>query len=344
MKTISAAAIAIITSGAYYKVELWQITPLGGSPQFYTAGDIPLQIGGNLYQTGLTFTRGPIATQVGLKPSTLDLTIAPQFDLPGGPPLISGGNFIPQCAAGVLDGATWLMSKGFFYPPTSISAGHGFIDTSPGITPWWAGITHEPAVGRSVIDCTLDEGTAYLDQVQMPHNMIQVPCIWTLFDAGCTVPFAQNTYNAQVTSVSGNTILTNMPIGGNPFPDHFFDQGLVTFTSGPLNGVSMTVQSSAHSSTFVTLTTARPFVQTPLAGNAISMNPGCDKTYAQCDSGKFRNGAGVATSFKLAFRGYPYVPNPETLYDGGTPMQGYNSPGSQGGGGAGSPFSGVMKS
>lgn len=340
MKTFSSAAQAIITSGSYYKVELWQITPLGGMPQYFTAGDIPLLIGGHLYQTGLTFVRGQITTKVGLKPSTLDLTIAPQFDLPGGPPLLSGGNFLPQAGAGALDGATWLMSKGFFNPPTSGRQ----IDTSPGITPWWAGITDECIAGRSLVDFTLDEATAYLDEVQMPRNMIQVPCIWTLFDTGCTVPDAQNTYSGQVTSVSGNTIVTNIATASNPFPDHFFDQGILIFNSGPLSGVQMTIQSSSHSGSVVTVTVVRPFAQIPLATNAISLQPGCDKTRDMCASGKFRNGSGANASFILKFRGYPYVPNPETLYDGGTPMQGYSSPGSQGGGGAGSLFSGQLKS
>lgn len=338
MKSISGAAQTILTSGAYYKVELWQVTPNGGSPQYYTAGEIPLTIGGNVYQPGLIFTRGQITSKAGLNPSTLDLTISPQFDYPGGPPLLSGGNWLPQASAGVLDNATWLMSKGFFLPPTP---GHQ-IDTSPGLTPWWAGITDEIVVGRSTMDVTIDEATAYLDELQMPRNLIQVPCIWTLFDAGCTVPRANNTYTGTINTVTGSNKLTLSSLAST-FADHFFDQGIITFTSGPLNGVSMTVQSSAHASTLVTVQTVVPFPATPVAGNTYSIEPGCDKTYAQCDSGKFKNSSGTNVSFKLAFRGYPYVPNPETLYDGGTPQQGYSSPGSQGIGGAGSPFTGVLK-
>lgn len=338
MKTFSSAAQAIITSGAYYKVELWQITPVGGSPQFYTAGEIPLTVGGHVYQPGLIFVRGQITTKVGLKPSTLDLTVTPQFDYPGGPPLFAGGNFLTQAATGILDGATWLMSKGFFNPPTMAHA----IDTSPGITPWWAGITDEIVAGRSTADVTLDEATAYLDEIQMPRNMVQIPCMWTLFDTGCTVPRAQNLYTGTISAVSGTNGLTLSSLATS-FPDHFFDQGIITFTSGPLNGVSMTTQSSAHSGTLVTVNTVRPFPQLPVAGNTYSIEPGCDKTQTMCKSGKFKNASGVPTSFILNFRGYPYVPNPETLYDGGTPQQGYSSPGSQGGGGAGSLFSGALK-
>jgi uncharacterized phage protein (TIGR02218 family) len=333
MKTASTATQAIIESGFYLKIEFWKITLVGGTSYYFTAGDIPLTVSGNTYKTGLIFVRDQITTKVGLKPSTLDLTVGVQFDNPGGQPQIAGGNFLAQCAAGILDGATWLMSKGFFNQPAPGQQ----IDTSPGLVPWWSGITNSIIAGRSSADITLDEATAYLN-VMMPRNMIQAGCVHTLFDAGCTVPKANNTYTGTISAVTGGNALTLSSLASS-FADHYFDQGIISFTSGVLSGVSFTVQSSAHASTLVTIKTILPFPTAPSAGDSYSIIPGCDKTVGQC-VGKFRNSSNVVTSFLQFYRGCPFVPNPETLYDGGTGSQTYSSIGTQGRPGGGSSFSG----
>jgi hypothetical protein len=333
VKTASVATQNIITAGNYLKIELWKIAPLSASAAYFTAGDTPITVSGNLYQTGLIFTRGQITTKTGIKPSTLDLQIGVQFDNTGGQPQIGGGNFLAQCQAGLLDGATWTMSKGFFAQP----AVGAQLDTSPGLVPWWQGITNTIIAGRSSADITLDESTAYLN-VMMPRNMIQAGCVHTFCDAGCTLSKANNSATGTINSAVTANGFTSSLLAAT-FADHSFDKGILTFASGVLNGASFTIQSSAHSSTLVTLTVIKPFPTLPSAGDSISVQLGCDKSATMCASSKFFTAPATHGSNIAHYRGCPFVPNPETLYDGGTGSQTLSTIGSQGIPGAGSPFS-----
>ncbi len=334
MKTASIATQNIITAGAYLKIELWNIAPLSGSAAYFTSADTPITVSGNTYQTGLIFTRGAIDTKVGLKPSSLDLQVAVQFDNPGGQPQIAGGNFLSQCRAGILDGATWTLSKGFF----TIPAVGAQLDTTPGLVPWWQGITNSIVAGRSMADVTLDEATAYLN-VMMPRNMIQAGCVHTFCDAGCTLSKANNTIAGTINSAVTANGFTSSLLAAT-YADHTFDRGILTFTSGVLNGASFTVQSSAHASTLVTVQTILPFPTAPSNGDGISLLLGCDKSFAMCGSSKFFTAPATHGSNTAHYRGAPFVPNPETLYDGGTGSQTYTSIGAQGKPFAGSPFTG----
>ncbi len=70
------------------------------------------------------------------------------------------------------------MSKGFFLPSGSnpvTANGYTYtpppagtqLDVSPGLVPWWGGITSEIQAGRYSADITLDESTAILANQQM---------------------------------------------------------------------------------------------------------------------------------------------------------------------------------
>ena len=92
----------------------------------------------------------------------------------------------------------------------------------------------------------------------------------------------------------------------------YFDQGIVSFTSGANAGLTRTVKSYDPATGF---TFALPLPVAPSAGDTMTARPGCDKTLAQCRS-KFNNAN--------RFRGYPWVPTPETATP---PVQGYTKQG-----------------
>lgn len=335
MKNASAATLAILASGEYLKLEFWEIQLTSGQTYFFFSGDgEPKKIGANTYVGGLVFIRSQITQKCGTEVQSLDMTaIAPQFDYPGGQPLIAGGTFLSQLRAGVFDNAVWTMSKGFF---NKMQPGQQ-LDVSPGIVPWWQGITSMVQVGRSSAEITLDDTLSILTNQQMPRNMVQQGCIHRLGDVGCTVPLAHNTYTGAITgSITGNSFATNLTPG--TFTSGFFNLGIITFTSGVLNGAQFTVSMSISSTG--TITTIMPFPSAPSAGDTFSIIPGCDKTFGMCKSGKFKNVSGTPTSFALFFRGYPFVPQPETLYDGGTGNQTQKTAGGTGGPIGGSPFTG----
>jgi hypothetical protein len=369
MKTASTKTMNVIAAGNYLKYEFWAITLLNGTTYYFTAGDVALSVApatgpttfgaANLYKTGFVFVRDKLTQKVGVEVSSLNLQIEPLFDAIGGQPQIAGGNFLSQCRAGVLDGATWLLSKGFFEMPI---AGNN-VDISPGIVAWWAGVTNNIVAGRFTATVSIDEFTVKLTNLQMPRNMIQAGCVHQLFDSACTVPKANNTYTGNVSFVSTaqpNQIATGSagPVAAENAFNGAFNQGVITFASGVLAGASFTVALSQTSMGVITyLTTIMPFPRAPSIGDAFTIIPGCDKKFSTCKT-KFKNTSDVVVSFGLHYRGCPFVPNPETLYDGGagpqtippiaapgppksgSPASGSGSPYGGGSTGTGSPYGG----
>ncbi|MCU0624551.1 MAG: phage BR0599 family protein, partial [Gemmatimonadaceae bacterium] len=110
-----------------------------------------------------------------------------------------------------------------------------------------------------------------------------------------------------------------------------FDLGIVRFTSGALSGVSRVVRSHVQSGGVLRL--VAPLPAAPAPGDGIAVTPGCDKRQATCSS-KFSNLA--------RFRGYPYIPVPETLYDGGAAAGMAPAPGGQGSIIGGSEYTGLI--
>lgn len=333
MKNVSPAALAIMAAGQYLKVEGWSIeitnggTLYNGTTYYYSASDTSFKAGyydgssvvsPQTFNAGWTIVRDQITQKVGIQTQTLDLYIQPQNDYPGGAPQIAGGGLLAQLGAGALDGAIWTLYKGFFNRPTSGNQ----LDTSPGLIKWWVGVTETGIGGRFEADITLSDLTSLLN-VQMPRNIIQAGCVHTLFDAGCTLSRAAFTATG---SISG-TITANSFNTGLTAVDDYYDLGIIKFTSGVLNGSTMTVAKYAHTGGNVRV--IKPFPSLPSTGDTFSISPGCDKQQATCTN-KFSNLA--------HFRGCPYVPQPETLYDGGSTVQPTKMIGGQGGGSIGSPF------
>ena len=80
----------------------------------------------------------------------------------------------------------------------------------------------------------------------------------------------------------------------------YFSQGVIRFTSGPNNGVGRSVQQYYSDGSVVVVP---PLPALPVAGNTFVILPGCDKAMSTC-GGKFNN--------LVNFRGFPFVPRPET--------------------------------
>jgi len=101
-------------------------------------------------------------------------------------------------------------------------------------------------------------------------------------------PIMPGTVAAGATTTSFNTNLTN--------PDHFFDKGTITFTSGANAGLSRAVQSYLNASGAMTL--AFPLPNAPANGDAFNAVRGCLLTMADC----------TAQGNLLHFRGQPFTP------------------------------------
>jgi uncharacterized phage protein (TIGR02218 family) len=298
MKSASSATRAILAAGQYFRADLYTIELLSGTTVRYTTGDLPITVAGSTYATGLVIRRGSLRQSVGLEVSTLDLDIGPQTDWAGAPVTVSGVPFLAAIRSGLFDGARVTWSKLFL---------SNWGDLSPGAVPWFQGRINNARAGRASARLVVHADTETLN-VAMPRNILQSGCLHTLYDAGCGLSEAAFTVNGTVTATGPNGVVRFTTSLGNA--SGYFDLGRITFTSGANFNVSRPVK--AYVSTNGVVELIAPLPTAPAVGDGFAIRAGCDKKQATCSS-KFSNLA--------RFRGFPYIPVPETLYDGGAVAQ-----------------------
>jgi len=280
MRTASAPLIALINSGAPYIIaDLLAITLLTGTMLYYTSADVSITYGGNTYNP-FPFERGSTKLVLGTQVDALELKLF------GGVNNLINGIPMPQFAQnGGFDGAGVMLYRAYL---TSWQA------APTGALIMFGGNISDAKPSRTNIAISV-KSDMELFNIQMPRNLYQAGCLHSLYDAGCTLnkaSFATATsINAASTTLSLNTSLGTAT--------GYFDQGFLVFTSGPNAGVSRTVKKYVPGNFKLAL--ALPF--TPVVGNTFTVYAGCDKTQATCTS-KFNN--------VIHFRGYPYIPIPET--------------------------------
>lgn len=301
MKQASTAAQAILSSGSFIKTDLYVITLTTGASYYFTNGDVQASTfiypSGTLnsYLKGFTFIRDTTSQSVGLDAQELDLKIFPQWDNPGGPPTIAGYTISQAARLGLLDNATILYAKLFQNDP---------LDFTPGAVGWYSGVTASMDITRYGLNVKVSSDILVLNQVQMPRALYQPGCVHTVYDAGCTLLKSSFTYSGTTGTVTSNSLFNS---SGLSQADHYFDLGVVKFTSGLNTGYSASVKSYIHTSGVIQLSIPMP--STIHAGDTFTVYPGCDHQQSTCTN-KFAN--------LIHFKGMPYVPVPETLYDGGT--------------------------
>ena len=143
-------------------------------------------------------------------------------------------------------------------------------------------------------------GLTRLLNTAYPRNYFLPHCNNALFDASCTLVAANFAVNGSVSAAGSATVFdTNLTQA-----DNYFALGYIVWTSGANNGIKCFVKSYANASGQITL--AYP-ISPPAAGDTFTAYPGCDKLQSTC-SGTFNN--------LPHYRGFPYVPTPETLEAG----------------------------
>jgi uncharacterized phage protein (TIGR02218 family) len=167
-------------------------------------------------------------------------------------------------------------------------------DTSAGTASLFVGYVAQVEVDGPAISLQINSPLDLLN-ANIPRNLYQSGCVWGLFDAGCGLSSA-----AYLVTGAAQAGCTNTQIpSGLAQPDFYFDLGQLIFTSGQNAGVSRGVKVFQGG----VFTVFPGFPVPPAAGDTFQALPGCDKTRTTC-SQRFGNLA--------RFRGYPFVPVPET--------------------------------
>lgn len=306
MKSASAATLAILAAGQWIKAELYDLTLVTGQVYRFTDFQIPLSAAvypsgtANAYSASLVVKRDTLTQKVGAEAGSMKVTFAPQPDSPAAPVLVAGYPLIQTARYGFLDGAKLQMSKLFMNAP---AAPGGALDTSPGAVAWFLGTVQQIEIDRLAVVVTADDYLAYLGNQQMPRQLWQVGCFHQVYDAGCTLLKTTFTVTGTVSTAGDGAHFTTSLTQA----DDYFDLGVLTFTSGVNAGLSANVALFKHAAGAFTM--RFPFPNTPGVGDAFSVYPGCDLQQATCTN-KFSN--------LIHFSGQPYIPQPETMLDGGT--------------------------
>ena len=293
MKSASPALIALLATRQFYSADLYMFQLFDGTTLYYTGGDRDIVWNGITWSSGSAgAASGPFFDRkdnkakchwkVGVEVDTLVFDCLPGGATIGGEPFLS---FIRQ---GGFDGAVMTLYRAFM--PT-------YGNTAAGTVTMFVGRVAEVDASRSLATFSVNSHLELLN-VMMPRNLYQSGCVNSLFDASCAL--SASAFAVGGTALSGST--SNILSATLPQATGYFSLGTVTFTSGANAGFSRTVQSYNKGSPG-TVALISPFPSAPAAGDTFTIYPGCDKQQSTC-SGKFAN--------ILNFRGFPYIPNPQT--------------------------------
>lgn len=313
MKTVSADFLAMLADNAVLvEADLYTFTLASGTVLRYTSAQVDVIYGGNTYKAAFLdsapgFHRGQWSCTRGLQSNELDIDVL--FDAST---LINGAAPAAFVNAGGFDNAQVRLDKALA-PNWSNPVVNGVVNL-------FVGIVGQAKTEAGKIELTVNDMLAYL-QTTFPRNYVLPQCNHCLFSAGCGLSKASFAVSGTVTSTGGSP--TNTVFSTNlTQADGWFALGSVVWTSGANNGLACAVKAYANSHGQVTL--IYPVGVIPSVGDTFTAYPGCDKTQSTCTT-KFSNIAN--------FRGFPFVPTPETLEVGG---QGSQPPVTTGGaGGAG---------
>ncbi len=301
VKTISTGLKTLLTTSEYVqRIELLTITLQQGAGVYrYTSLDQDLVYNGYTWLSGDQgvnpgFKRGTVTTELGTDTKNLELTLF------CGPNTKIGGVLVPTFADyGGFDNA--IIEIDCLPVPTYVPP--ALPNTSNGTYNLWTGITGDVTADRTEVQIEVSSLLRIL-QGAFPRNYTLPTCNNTLYDSACTM--VKTSFQGLGTVAAGswttaqfNSNLTQI--------DDYFDLGWIVWTSGANNGLVRTVKTYKNSGGNVLITYPLPYV--PLSGDTFTAFAGCDKTQATCTN-KFNN--------VIHYRGFPYMPNPITLFAGAT--------------------------
>lgn len=310
MKSISNAFLTMLqTSQQLVKADLYTFTLGNGTVLRYTSAQQAIVHNGNTYLAAFLdsapgFRRGNTSCSIGLNVDTLEVDIL--YD-----------------AATRINGLT---------PGAFVQAGgfdNAMLEVDVALAPNWTNPVANGVVNLFtgiVSDITADAGMVKLNVssqlirlgTSFPRNYLLPQCNNALFDTVCALNAATYAVNG---TVSGTGTLTTFNSNLTQ-ADSYFALGRVVWLTGANAGLTSRVKAYAHASGAFTIT--YPLAQAPANGDTFTAYPGCDKTRGTNGCAKFNN--------LIHFRGFPYVPTPETLELG---SQGAPPAQSGGGGGGG---------
>jgi uncharacterized phage protein (TIGR02218 family) len=257
-------------------------------PRGIPPSSLPSGPAGSIYCSAIPMDRVKISLKCGLGVDSVDVQIYPRAGLD-----VLFGSSLQNCArTGVFDAATVDIFRVFW----SGSPGQSF--TGGGVVMFAGRVAEIDPAGRSTMKFTVNDFAELLN-MDFPRNVYQPYCPFLLYGPGCGLSKASYTFAGTVAS-SPTPTAQAFAVSGISQANGYFTQGVLTFTSGVLNGLAGTVKQWLNN----VATPLQIMPSAPSPGDRVTLYAGCDRTWETCQA-KFSNGA--------MFGGQPFIPIPDIM-------------------------------
>lgn len=272
--------IAHLGQGVTTVCRCWRLTRADGAVAGFTDHDSVLEVDGTSCEPQSGFSASEAKQTLGLSTDSVEIEGA----------LSSAAITDEDIDAGALDGATVETFLVNWREPAQFALiGQAMIGK----------ITRRD--GRFVAE--LESRMRFLDQPNGRYVLRR--CDAELSDARCGVALGGPVFSGGgvVVAVDAAGIVTASGLGA--FAEGWFAHGVVTFTSGALEGKALRVSQHRRQGSETQLVLVAETRDRPQAGDAFTIVAGCDKSFAACKS-KFANA--------VNYRGFPHLPGNDQAY------------------------------
>jgi uncharacterized phage protein (TIGR02218 family) len=239
---------------------------------------------------GPLIKRDKISHVLGLESSTISLTLMADDTI-----LTSAGvPYIKAIGDGFLDGASITVFK-VFADDWSVMPLLWNASQPKGWVTMFSGVVRDTKISTNEAKITV-VSLSYKFETALPLNAFSPSCSNTLYDTKCGL-FQGSHQMSALTGGPGDTNFKFTVYGITAD----YALGTVEFVEGPNLGVKRTIIEVDVPSE--TVTVSQPFPVQP-SGEEVRVIKGCDRKLSTCTT-RFAN--------QLNFRGFPYVPNPESI-------------------------------
>jgi uncharacterized phage protein (TIGR02218 family) len=274
MKTLPTALATHYAGGTTTLADLLKITRKDGAVYAFTSASEDVTIAAQLYTSAQGLDISSIEVSAGLAVDNLELTT-----------LDDGTLFTKlEVLSGKWRNAAFEISR------------YNWASPSDGVEVRMVGTIGEVHLNRGSIVAEL---RGLQQALQQPIGSVSSKtCRARLGDAMCTKSLTTFTFTGTVTSAASQQVFTASAMAQAA---NYFAEGLLTWTSGPSNGLTVKVKSFATGGVF---TLSLPMLSAISAGHTFSVIAGCQKRLEDCRD-KFSN--------VLNFQGEPHLPGIDQL-------------------------------
>lgn len=205
-------------------------------------------------------------------------------------------SFFTAVATGLLDNAKLTRQRAFWDPSADQRPFIIFQNAPFEVVTLFIGfVSTITKLGQTHAEFKVKSPLRLLD-MDMPRNSFSPGCLWTLFDAGCTLSKASFTSAFTVASANPLGVVPTTPFtqtGADGIPNYY--QGRLHFLTGVNAGLQVVIANNDATQ----FNLQYPLYAIPAAGDTFEASVGCSKLDTTCLA-KFAN--------KANFRGFPRVP------------------------------------